>query len=46
MSKFNMWVSGFCSFGALIQFLIFGNIGWGCCLAILAIGNLVVGEIM
>ena len=43
MSKMNMWTSGFCAFGALTQFFILGNIGWGCLLVALAISNLIMG---
>lgn len=43
MGKLNMWSSGFCSFGALTQFFILGNIGSGCLLMVLAISNLVLG---
>ena len=43
MDKFNIWTSGFCSFGALTQFFILGNIGWGCLLTAFAISNLVLG---
>ena len=43
MGKFNIWTSGFCSFGALTHFFVLGNIGWGCLLTALAISNLVIG---
>lgn len=43
MGKLNIWSSGFCSFGALTQFFIFSNIGWGCLLTAFAIINLAIG---
>ena len=43
MGKLSIWSSGFCSLGALVQFFIFGDIGWGCLLTAFAISNLVLG---
>lgn len=43
MGKMNIWTSGFCAFGALTQFFILGNIGWGFLLTALAICNLILG---
>lgn len=43
MGKFNMWTSGFCTMGSLMQFFTNNNISSGILLLSLGIINLAIG---